>query len=84
MNILIMHKYCAHSNCDIRASYNYNNEKRPVYCQKHKQKNMINTLLFFGIYSVYLSVVFKKSVYTTLAMYCDWVKSTVLYNCCIL
>ena len=37
-----MRQYCIHSDCNKQASYNYPNEKKLLYCNKHKLNNMIN------------------------------------------
>lgn len=38
----IVHKKCKYENCDKRPTYNYENEKQPLFCKKHKQENMID------------------------------------------
>ena len=38
--ILKYKRYCIISDCEKNASFNY--EKNPIYCYKHKLKNMIN------------------------------------------
>ena len=40
--ILKYKRYCVISDCEKNASFNYENEKNPIYCHKHKLKNMIN------------------------------------------
>ena len=40
--ILKYKKYCIISDCEKNASFNYKNEKDPIYCFKHKLKNMVN------------------------------------------
>ena len=40
--ILKCKKYCIISNCEKNASFNYKNEKDPIYCNTHKLENMIN------------------------------------------
>ena len=40
--ILKYKRYCIISDCEKNASFNYENEKNPIYCHKHKLKNMIN------------------------------------------
>ena len=40
--ILKYKKYCIISDCEKNASFNYQNEKNPIYCNNHKLKNMIN------------------------------------------
>ena len=40
--ILKYKRYCIISDCEKNASFNYENEKNPIYCYKHKLKNMIN------------------------------------------
>ena len=41
-NILKYKKYCIISNCEKNVSFNYKNEKNPIYCSSHKLENMIN------------------------------------------
>ena len=38
----IKSKRCIFDNCNIRPSYNYENEKQAIYCAKHKLDNMID------------------------------------------
>ena len=38
----IKDKRCIHENCKILPSYNYNNEKKPLYCNAHKKEGMID------------------------------------------
>jgi hypothetical protein len=38
----VKHKQCLTINCKIRPSYNYENEKAPLYCVNHKLENMID------------------------------------------
>ena len=40
--ILKYKRFCIVSNCEKNASFNYQNEKNPIYCHKHKLKNMLN------------------------------------------
>ena len=40
--ILKYKRYCIISDCEKHASFNYKNEKNPIYCHSHKLKNMIN------------------------------------------
>ena len=40
--ILKYKRYCIISDCEKHASFNYQNEKNPIYCHNHKLKNMIN------------------------------------------
>ena len=40
--ILKYKRYCIISDCEKNASFNYEKEKNPIYCYKHKLKNMIN------------------------------------------
>ena len=40
--ILKYKRYCIISNCEKNASFNYKNEKDPIYCNTHKLENMIN------------------------------------------
>ena len=40
--ILKYKKYCIISDCEKNASFNYQSEKNPIYCNTHKLKNMIN------------------------------------------
>ena len=40
--ILKYKKYCIISYCEKNASFNYKNEKDPIYCNTHKLENMIN------------------------------------------
>ena len=35
-------RYCIISDCGKNASFNYKNEKDPIYCNNHKLKNMVN------------------------------------------
>ena len=35
-------KYCIISNCEKNASFNYVNEKNPIYCNTHKLDRMVN------------------------------------------
>ena len=41
-NILKYKKFCIISDCEKNASFNYINEKNPIYCSTHKLENMIN------------------------------------------
>ena len=41
-NILKYKKYCIISDCEKNASFNYKNEKDPIYCNTHKLDGMIN------------------------------------------
>ena len=34
-------KLCIENNCEIKALYNINNEKRGLYCNIHKKEGMI-------------------------------------------
>ena len=40
--ILKYKRYCIISDCEKISSFNYKNEKNPLYCFKHKLKNMLN------------------------------------------
>ena len=40
--ILKYKKYCIISDCEKNASFNYKDLKDPIYCHKHKLKNMVN------------------------------------------
>ena len=40
--ILKYKRYCIISDCEKNASFNYKNEKNPIYCHNHKLKNMVN------------------------------------------
>ena len=40
--ILKYKKYCIISDCQKNASFNYKNEKDPIYCNTHKLENMVN------------------------------------------
>ena len=40
--ILKYKKYCIISDSEKNASFNYQNEKNPIYCSTHKLENMIN------------------------------------------
>ncbi len=40
--INIKHKRCIEENCDKQPNFNFQNEKIPLYCKKHKLENMIN------------------------------------------
>ena len=40
--ILKYKRYCIISDCEKISSFNYKNEKNPLYCHSHKLKNMIN------------------------------------------
>ena len=35
-------QYCRRKNCKTESSYNYENIKKPKYCNKHKKENMVN------------------------------------------
>ena len=35
-------QYCMKKNCKIESSYNYENIKKPRYCNKHKKPKMVN------------------------------------------
>ena len=35
-------KYCIISDCEKNSSFNYKNEKDPIYCNDHKLENMVN------------------------------------------
>ena len=41
-NILKYKKYCIISDCEKNVSFNYINEKNPIYCNTHKLGGMIN------------------------------------------
>ena len=41
-NMIKYKKYCIISDCEKNASFNYKNEKDPIYCNTHKLENMIN------------------------------------------
>ena len=39
------HKYkCKENNCNIQPAYNYDNNLKGLYCNKHKKDNMINVI----------------------------------------
>ena len=40
--ILKYKRYCIISDCEKNTSFNYKNEKDPIYCNTHKLKNMVN------------------------------------------
>jgi len=40
----VKHIICAENNCETRANYNIEGEKKPLYCVKHKLKNMIDVV----------------------------------------
>ena len=40
--ILKYKRYCIISDCEKNASFNYKDLKDPIYCHKHKLKNMVN------------------------------------------
>ena len=40
----ILHKKCAHENCNTRPSYNAVGQTRGLYCTKHKLDGMIDVL----------------------------------------
>ena len=40
----ITHKYCEEQNCNIRPNFNFKNEKKGLYCNKHKKDGMIDIL----------------------------------------
>ena len=33
-----MTKKCIEENCNIRSSFNYKNNKSPIYCSNHKKR----------------------------------------------
>lgn len=35
-------KMCIHDGCMTTASFNYMNEKKALYCTRHKKENMVN------------------------------------------
>ena len=35
-------QYCMRKNCKTESSYNYQNIKKPKYCNKHKKEDMVN------------------------------------------
>ena len=35
-------QFCMRKNCKTESSYNYENIKKPKYCNKHKKENMVN------------------------------------------
>ena len=35
-------QFCRRKNCKTESSYNYENIKKPIYCNKHKRENMVN------------------------------------------
>ena len=41
-NIFMYKKYCIIANCEKNSSFNYENEKDPIYCNDHKLENMVN------------------------------------------
>ena len=41
-NILKYKKYCIISDCEKNASFNYKNERDPIYCNTHKLNDMVN------------------------------------------
>ena len=41
-NILKYKKYCIISDCEKNTSFNYKNEKDPIYCNTHKLDGMTN------------------------------------------
>jgi hypothetical protein len=44
IDIVNKNKICIIKNCTIRAGYNYENEKKGIYCRNHKLANMIDIL----------------------------------------
>ena len=37
-----IHKKCIEKDCLIRPSFNFENEKTPIYCETHMKDGMIN------------------------------------------
>ena len=35
-------QFCMRKNCKLESSYNFQNIKKPKYCNKHKKENMVN------------------------------------------
>jgi hypothetical protein len=40
----IKHDLCLYENCEIRPSYNYEGEKRGLYCFQHKKESMLDVV----------------------------------------
>jgi hypothetical protein len=40
----VIHKHCAENNCDKRPNFNYNGEKRGLYCSDHIKKGMVDVV----------------------------------------
>ena len=38
----VKHRRCAESGCNTRPAFNWNGEEKGAYCNKHKEKGMIN------------------------------------------
>ena len=41
-NIFKYQKFCIISDCEENSSFNYKDQKDPIYCNDHKLENMIN------------------------------------------
>ena len=41
-DILKYKKYCIIADCEKNSSFNYKDQKDPIYCNNHKLDNMIN------------------------------------------
>ena len=37
-------KFCREVNCEKYAYYNFENEKKKLYCREHKKENMVNII----------------------------------------
>ena len=37
-------KFCREVNCKKHACYNFENEKKKLYCRQHKKDNMVNKI----------------------------------------
>ena len=41
-NVFKYKKYCIINNCEKYSSFNFKNQKDPIYCNEHKLENIIN------------------------------------------
>ena len=58
--ILKYKRYCIISDCEKISSFNYINEKNPLYCFKHKLKNIFIWKMFIRI-NFTISIIHKTT-----------------------
>jgi len=72
----VKHKKCNHTNCVIVPHFNYTNEKVPIYCSKHKLKDMINIISKTCIYKNCTKIPFYNYIDKITGIYCNLHKLT--------